>query len=49
MLPNPAHDIVKLGIAHVPEHRRLFPRMSVEDNLRMGSMHLNLGQIIIKG
>ena len=33
----PAHDIVKLGIAHVPEHRRLFPRMSVEDNLRMGS------------
>ena len=29
----PAHDIVKLGIAHVPEHRRLFPRMSVEDNL----------------
>ena len=30
-------DIVKLGIAHVPEHRRLFPRMSVEDNLRMGS------------
>ena len=23
----PAHDIVKLGIAHVPEHRRLFPRM----------------------
>ncbi len=30
------HEIVSLGIAHVPEHRRLFPRMSVEDNLRMG-------------
>jgi len=30
------HRIVELGIAHVPENRRLFPRMSVEDNLRMG-------------
>ena len=25
-----------LGIAHVPESRRLFPRMTVEDNLKMG-------------
>ena len=25
-----------MGIAHVPENRRLFPRMTVEDNLRMG-------------
>jgi branched-chain amino acid transport system ATP-binding protein len=33
----PAHDIVGYGIAHVPEHRRLFPRLSVEDNLRMGA------------
>jgi len=31
------HRIVELGIAHVPEHRRLFPRMTVEDNLRMGA------------
>ena len=30
------HQIVGLGIAHVPENRRLFPRMTVEDNLRMG-------------
>ena len=30
------HQIVGLGIAHVPENRRLFPRMKVEDNLRMG-------------
>jgi len=30
------HTIVDLGIAHVPENRRLFPRMSVQDNLRMG-------------
>src|SRR5690348_10919031 len=28
----PPHRIVELGIAHVPENRRLFPRMTVEDN-----------------
>tara|TARA_R110000868_G_scaffold215461_1_gene465625 strand:- start:74 stop:607 length:534 start_codon:yes stop_codon:yes gene_type:complete len=31
------YRIVELGIAHVPENRRLFPRMTVEDNLRMGA------------
>ncbi len=31
------HDIVKLGIAHVPEGRRLFPKMTVLENLRMGA------------
>ena len=36
VLATKPHDIVSLGIAHVPEHRRLFPRMTVEDNLRMG-------------
>ena len=33
----PAHEIVGRGIAHVPENRRLFPRLTVEENLRMGS------------
>ena len=33
----PAYDIVRHGIAHVPENRRLFPLLSVEDNLRMGA------------
>src|SRR6516225_2388262 len=33
----PAHRIVGLGIAHVPENRRLFPRLSVDDNLKMGA------------
>jgi branched-chain amino acid transport system ATP-binding protein len=33
----PAHEVIGLGIAQVPEGRRLFPRLSVEDNLRMGA------------
>jgi branched-chain amino acid transport system ATP-binding protein len=36
-LATPAHRIISLGIAHVPEHRRLFPRLTVEDNLKMGA------------
>src|SRR5256714_15326260 len=32
-----AHDIVKRGIAQSPEGRRLFPRMSVLENLEMGT------------
>ena len=37
LVSTPAHRILELGIAHVPENRRLFPRMTVEDNLRMGA------------
>jgi branched-chain amino acid transport system ATP-binding protein len=33
----PAHEVIALGIAQVPEGRRLFPRLSVEDNLKMGA------------
>ncbi|MGH2935804.1 MAG: ABC transporter ATP-binding protein [Gaiellaceae bacterium] len=32
-----AHSIVKLGIAQSPEGRKLFPRMSVTENLEMGA------------
>jgi branched-chain amino acid transport system ATP-binding protein len=31
------HQIVGLGIAHVPEGRKLFPKMSVLENLKMGA------------
>ncbi|MCW5952186.1 MAG: ABC transporter ATP-binding protein [Propionibacteriaceae bacterium] len=33
----PAHQVVARGVAHSPEGRRLFRRMSVEDNLRLGA------------
>jgi branched-chain amino acid transport system ATP-binding protein len=33
----PAHEIVKRGIAQSPEGRKLFPRMSVTENLEMGA------------
>jgi branched-chain amino acid transport system ATP-binding protein len=35
----PAHQVVARGIAQVPEGRRLFPGLTVEDNLRMGAFH----------
>jgi branched-chain amino acid transport system ATP-binding protein len=33
----PAHEVVAHGIAHVPEGRRLFPGLTVADNLKMGA------------
>ncbi|MFJ3923623.1 ABC transporter ATP-binding protein [Streptomyces sp. NPDC090022] len=33
----PAHDIVSLGLAHSPEGRHIFPRMTIEDNLLLGA------------
>ena len=35
--PLPPHKVVERGIAHVPENRRLFPRLTAEENLRMGA------------
>ena len=32
-----AHELVTMGISHVPEGRRVFPRMTVEENLEMGA------------
>ncbi|MGI8916115.1 MAG: ABC transporter ATP-binding protein, partial [Chloroflexota bacterium] len=37
----PAAQIVRRGIAHVPEGRRLFPRMTVTENLEMGAFARN--------
>ena len=37
LIATPPHKIIETGIGHVPEGRRLFPRLTVEDNLRMGA------------
>ncbi|MBC7249113.1 MAG: ABC transporter ATP-binding protein [Anaerolineae bacterium] len=42
----PAYEIVAAGIAHVPENRRLFPRLTVEENLKIGAfVHSARGQL----
>lgn len=33
----PTHEIMRLGISHAPEGRRIFPRMTVFENLQMGA------------
>ncbi|MCA1951421.1 MAG: ABC transporter ATP-binding protein [Hyphomicrobiales bacterium] len=38
----PTHEIARLGIAQSPEGRRVFPRMSVYENLQMGASVNNL-------
>ena len=37
----PANNIINLGLAHVPEGRHIFSRMTVEENLRMGAYIIN--------
>ena len=41
----PAHEIVARGIAHVPEGRRIFNRLTVRENLGMGAYLRNDGDI----
>ena len=33
----PAHEIVSLGLAHSPEGRKIFPKMTIEENLLLGA------------
>jgi branched-chain amino acid transport system ATP-binding protein len=37
----PPHAIASLGIAHVPEGRHVFPRLTVDENLEMGAFTVN--------
>ncbi len=36
----PAHEVVALGIAQVPEGRKIFPQLTVEENLQMGAFRI---------
>ena len=37
----PPHEVVKLGVVQVPEGRRIFARLTVEENLKMGGYVLS--------
>jgi branched-chain amino acid transport system ATP-binding protein len=37
----PPHEIVTLGVGHVPEGRGIFPRLTVRENLEMGAYTIN--------
>nr|WP_202881711.1 ABC transporter ATP-binding protein [Pedococcus badiiscoriae] len=40
-----AHSIVSLGLAHSPEGRRIFPRLTVEQNLMLGAFSRRDGDV----
>jgi branched-chain amino acid transport system ATP-binding protein len=42
----PADKVVGLGIGHVPEGRRIFPRMTVEENLELGGFLIRDGKTL---
>ena len=44
----PAHKIVGMGMAHVPEGRRIFQQLTVYENLRLGAFILNDNKVIDK-
>jgi branched-chain amino acid transport system ATP-binding protein len=39
-LPAAPYDVVMAGLVHVPERRRLFPGLTVQDNLELGARRL---------
>lgn len=41
----PAHEVVKMGISHSPEGRRIFTNMSVQENLQLGAFIRNDHQV----
>ena len=40
-LTAPTHEIVREGIAFVPQGRRVFTHLTIEENLEMGCLYLN--------
>jgi branched-chain amino acid transport system ATP-binding protein len=36
----PAHEVAARGVAHAPEGRKIFPRLTVQENLEMGAFRI---------
>jgi branched-chain amino acid transport system ATP-binding protein len=47
--PLPPHEILKIGIAHIPEGRNIFPDMTVLENLKLGGFILKAKEPIRQG
>ena len=45
LVGTPAHRIVKMGLAHSPEGRHIFPRLTIEENLQLGAYLRKDGEI----
>ena len=45
----PSHDVVTLGVVQVPEGRRVFARLTIEENLRMGAYSVNDKAAVVAG
>ena len=43
----PAHELISLGICHVPEGRHVFPRMTVAENLEMGAFRFKKPDMVM--
>jgi branched-chain amino acid transport system ATP-binding protein len=44
----PPHEIVRLGVSQVPEGRRIFPRLTVRENLELGAFQRNGSETLAK-
>jgi branched-chain amino acid transport system ATP-binding protein len=42
----PSHEVTLLGIAHVPEGRRIFPKLTVKENLLIGAFSVKSKQVV---
>ena len=42
----PPHDVMALGMGHVPEGRRIFPQLSVRENLEIGAYKLTSRKLV---
>ena len=45
----PAHELINLGVCHVPEGRHVFPRMTVQENLAMGAFRFRTPDAVLLG
>jgi branched-chain amino acid transport system ATP-binding protein len=45
----PPHELINLGICHVPEGRHVFPRMTVQENLVMGAFRFRAPDPVLLG